>query len=184
MRARTLLVEPNVSALATIQHAISGVTQVDVCTTFSEARGRLRCHEYSRLVTNLRLHDYNGLHLVYLAPARTRSIVYTHGYDAALVRDVEAAGAFYESWERLSHALVGYFQTDLPASDRRRLLKTDRRVSYRGGRRCSDVPDTAVVNGAIPHATASVSYSVAGVAGKLKNLDVSKERPSRQRQER
>ncbi len=144
MAGRTLLVDADASALTLLQCILGGVTQVDACTSFLDARRRLHCDRYDRLVTNLRLQAYNGLHLVYLAPSRTRSIVYTDRHDTGLGRDVQDAGAFYESRERLRHALAGYLQNQLPATDRRALGQTDRRGLFRGGRRRSDVPRATV----------------------------------------
>ena len=113
MAARTLLVDPDASALALLAGAVSDVTQIDVCTSFSDARRLLR-DNYDLLVTNHRLNAHNGLHLVYLAPSRTKSIVYTDRLDAAIGRDVQDAGAVYELRQRLRHAIVGHFQTGLP----------------------------------------------------------------------
>jgi hypothetical protein len=139
MAQRTLLVEPDPSALASLERVLIGVTDLDGCSTFSEARRLLQCHEYERLITNFRLRDFNGLHVVYLAPKQTRSIVYSNRHDRAARREVQYAGAFYESWNGLQHAILGYFQNVLPTTDRRSALTTDRRAKFRGGRRRSDV---------------------------------------------
>ena len=44
---------------------------MDVCRDFSTARERLLNQPPDLLVTNVRLHEYNGLHLVHLATPHT-----------------------------------------------------------------------------------------------------------------
>jgi hypothetical protein len=95
-----------------------------------------------RLVTNLRLSAFNGLHLVHLARAnylKTRSVVYAAPHVVALAHDVQAAGAFYERQERLPHAIASYVINALPSNDRRDPAKLERRRLFRGGRRCTDL---------------------------------------------
>ena len=94
------------------------------------------------VVANLRLGAFNGLHLVYLATtlgACVRSIVYTDPHDVAAAREVQRAGAFYETRERLPAVLEGYLGALLPSADRRDSCLSDRRGIFRGGRRCWDL---------------------------------------------
>jgi DNA-binding NtrC family response regulator len=143
VRTRVLLVEPDAADAATLRHALAMAADVDACLDFSSARSQLFVHGYQLLVTNLRLRAYNGLHLVYLAQVAstpTRSVVYTNSREAALAREVQHAGAFYECRRRLTYALRGYVGAALPARDRRDPEITERRRVFRGGRRRSDLP--------------------------------------------
>jgi DNA-binding NtrC family response regulator len=143
MSHRLLLVEPRPAVLALLSAAASPCAKVDACATFPIARACLMLNEYTCLITNLRLEAYNGLHLVYIMRSRagtTRSIVYTQERDVQLARDVQQAGAFYESLERVAHVLPAYFQASLPPIDRRDPSALTRRISFRGGRRSADLP--------------------------------------------
>ena len=134
-----LLVDPNVSELLpALQHALGSAAQVEGCEEFRAARARLLSNPPDLLVTNLRLQDYNGLHLVILAPSKTRCIVYASKEDLVLAREVQAAGAFYERQSRLAFAIPSYLHTTLPPRDRRDVTALDRRRSSRGGRRSTD----------------------------------------------
>jgi hypothetical protein len=118
--------------------------EVALCSDFSTARARLRAAPPEWLITALRLREYNGLNLVYLAAGAglpTRSIVYTEANDSGLAREIRAAGAFYEVRPRLRVALPAYLSAVLPAQDRRDVGFYDRRRNGRGGgRRAVDQP--------------------------------------------
>ena len=100
-----LIVDPNLpaaTALARIVEPDSGHhtgSEVALCADFWTARARLRAAPPELLITALRLREYNGLNLVYLAAGAglpTRSIVYTEANDAGMAREIRAAGAFYD----------------------------------------------------------------------------------------
>jgi DNA-binding NtrC family response regulator len=138
---RVLLVEPDQTLATKLQHVTAPVATVDYCSEFDAARPRLFETTFDFLVTNLRLKAYNGLHLVYLAGATgtcSRYIAYTAKRDAAIAREVHRAGAFYETSECLAITLVAYLRGTLPPSDRRDAAHPDRRLIFRGGRRCWD----------------------------------------------
>lgn len=145
-----LIVDPNLpaaTALARIVEPEDGPrfgSPVALCSDFSTARARLRAEPPGLLITALRLREYNGLNLVYLAAGAglpTRSIVYTEANDAGMAREVLAAGAFYEVRPRLPAALPGYVSAKLPPQDRRGVGVYDRRRNGRpGGRRAVDQP--------------------------------------------
>src|SRR5438270_5511393 len=147
MHRRVLLVEPDAADAAGLLRIVALFADVNACTDFVAARNQLLGSGYDLLIANLRLRAYNGLHLVYLARAdrpATSSIVYTDRRDLALAREVQHAGAFYESRDRLPYVLQAYFAATLPAADRRNPAFTDRRQPFRGGRRSSDVAVLAV----------------------------------------
>jgi DNA-binding NtrC family response regulator len=134
-----LLVDSNAASLRAVQNTLRLVADVNACSDFKSARSRLQVKPPDLLITNLRLRAYNGLHLVYLAAGLpTRCIAYAEEDDFLLVREVQAAGAFYERSKRLLHALTAYVHATLPPRDRRRPTVLDRREILRGGRRCTD----------------------------------------------
>ena len=139
--SHVLLVEPNAVFGALLQQAISDVADVWCVSDFAAARSVLQQSPVGLLVTILRLGAFNGLHLVYLAQfvARgTRAIVYTEWLDTGLGRDVQRAGAFYETRPCLPYTLVSYVDAVLPPMDGRTLAVHDRRQTFRGGRRSAD----------------------------------------------
>jgi DNA-binding NtrC family response regulator len=142
MLKQILLVDPDAEALHLIHRALQTIADVEACTDFSTARTRLLDNQPDLLITNLRLREYNGLHLVYLASAtglKTRSIVYVDHEDPLMARETQAAGAFFESRQRLPYALPSYVRGELPARDRRDPATFDRRRVFRAGRRAADV---------------------------------------------
>jgi DNA-binding NtrC family response regulator len=136
--ARILIVEPD-STLRAALGAIAGrLAQVNTSRAFPVARTRLRSTVYDLLVTNVRLKDYNGLHLVYLVKlggAPVHAVVYGNETDLGLASEVRRAGAFYEVAERLPITLPTYISAALPPADRRTSTSFDRRTFPRGGRR-------------------------------------------------
>ena len=101
---RLLIVEPD-SALRAALGAVAGrLAQVDAARSFQIARTHLQEAAYDLIVTNARLKDYNGLHLVYLAKLSdwpVRAVVYTEQADPGVATEVPRAGAFYELAQRL-----------------------------------------------------------------------------------
>jgi hypothetical protein len=138
-RQAVLLVEPDDHLAARLTDQARGVVDVHRQTAFAAARAELLVTSFAFLITNLRLHDYNGLHLVYLAVGTerpTRAIVYTSDYDLASAREVQRAGAFYETGERLTQAIAAYLKGTLPGRDCRIPTLRERRAPGRaGGRR-------------------------------------------------
>lgn len=118
--------------------SLTNVARVVGCPDFQTARARLLIEPPDLLITNVRLREYNGIHLVMLAPASTRSVVYMDPGDLVLLREAQKAGAFVESPERLVLALPSYVGSALRMRDRRDLQRFDRRSTARGGRRAAD----------------------------------------------
>jgi DNA-binding NtrC family response regulator len=138
---RVLLAEPDQRLRHELAVACGDLALTTACPDFQSARAHLIGAAPDVLITNLRLADYNGLHLVLLAKAArptTRCIVHSDRPDVYLVREAQAAGAFFERTERLGHAITGYFRDRLPAADRRSADRYDRRGAFRGGRRAAD----------------------------------------------
>src|SRR5438034_1074290 len=79
------------------------MARATLCREFLPARSQLLAEAPDVLVTNLRLEEYNGLHLVLLAAANglTRSVVHSDRPDPFLVREAQTLGAFFETTHRL-----------------------------------------------------------------------------------
>jgi DNA-binding NtrC family response regulator len=136
-----LVAEPNPALSASLKRDYGERLAFVGCRDFHCARTHLLESPPDVLVTNLRLVDYNGLHLVLLAQAanpRTRCIVHTDRPDLLLIREAQANGAFFEYTARLPHSLAGYLDARLPDRDRRDPERVDRRIAVRGGRRTAD----------------------------------------------
>src|SRR5947207_3961122 len=116
---RVIIVEPDVDRVSNLQRSVQTVARVDGCTDFISARALLLQEMPEFLVTNIRLGPDNGLHLVYLAPSSTRSIVYMQPEDAFLLREAQRLGAFVEAQQRLTFSLPAYISAALPLRDRR-----------------------------------------------------------------
>jgi DNA-binding NtrC family response regulator len=139
---RVLLVEPDAAVGQWLRPTFERVARTTICGDFLSARAQLLSAAPDLLVTNLRLSEYNGLHLVLLATSdggTTRSVVYSDRPDAYLIREAQTLGAFFERTERLPYSLVGYVHFALPERDRREAHRYDRRSAFRGGRRGADV---------------------------------------------
>src|SRR5262245_9213251 len=141
MLKRVLLVEPDQAQANALYEAVRAIAEVHLHPQFETARTHLLTMPFDFVITNIRLKAFNGLHLVHLAGAAdlpARALVYTDEYDPALAREIQRAGAFYETRQALAHAIGVYLQSALPAQDRRNPAIRDRRNSIRSGRRCWD----------------------------------------------
>lgn len=139
--SHVLLVEPDAVFGALLHQAISDLADVWCVSQFAAARSIIQQSPVDLLVTNLRLGAFNGLHLVHLAAlmaTQTRAVVYTERLDLWFGREVQRAGAFYDTWPYLPHTLVSYVGAALPPKDGRNLAVHDRRQAFRDGRRSAD----------------------------------------------
>jgi hypothetical protein len=119
---RVLLVEPDAFTRTVLRDRFQTVARVATCDDFWSARVGVLDGSFDFLVTNARLVTHNGLHLVYLTAAHrvsARSIVYSDRHDAGVACDVQHAGAFYETHDRLAVTLTAYLRGPLPPRDRR-----------------------------------------------------------------
>lgn len=140
--AMVLLVEPDDDIASRLIRSLLGMHDVRRCDTFFDAREQLQRQLPDLLVSNLRLREYNGLHLVYLtthAEAPTRAIIYTIRLEPVLASDVQRAGAFYDTVDCLEVSLRTYLGTALPPTDRRDPQRREVRGG-RAGRRVTDSP--------------------------------------------
>jgi hypothetical protein len=128
---------------------------VDVASSYADAVGvadfrraydRLGTDAPDLLIANLRLRaNVEGLQLAYVVASSgyaTRAIVYSEYAETWVAHEIQRAGGFFETPNRLLFSLPSYIHAKLPVLDRRDPLAPDRRASYRGGRRASDIPKT------------------------------------------
>ena len=96
------------------------------------------------LITNLRLRaNVEGLQLSYVVASSgyaTRAVVYSDYAETWVSHELQRAGGFFETPTRIVFALPAYIHAKLPVLDRRNPFAPDRRTSFRGGRRASDIP--------------------------------------------
>ena len=138
---RVLLVEPDAVRRAHLRDAVRAIADIDGDADFLAARTHLISKPYNWLFTNIRLGAYNGLHLVQLAGTTRRPVrclVYDDQRDVWLAREAQRVGAFYESGDHVDRALPAYLRGALPPQDRRDPAEPERRIAFRGGRRCTD----------------------------------------------
>ena len=133
-----IVVEPDAERLSQLLRSLTHAASVIGCTDFQSARARLLPKRPELLVTNIRLREYNGIHLVMLTTPPTRSIVYMEREDPVLLREAQRVGAYVESPGRLVLSLRSYLGAALREPDRRDVMRVDRRGVARGGRRAAD----------------------------------------------
>src|SRR5581483_3376941 len=112
-----LVVDPDARVTNRLRRSVQGPTYIETQRRFEAAKRRLASAPFDFLVTNIRLAEFNGLHLVYLSAAASpplRAIVYTSERDPWLAREVQRAGAFYETLECLPVTLAAYLTRTLP----------------------------------------------------------------------
>src|SRR5262245_24485646 len=116
---------------------------------FGSARDALgsRPGPIAALVANVRLGEFNGIHLVYLAKMqhpKIRALVYAKPHDPILALEAQQASAFYQRQAFLPFSLASFLRAGLPTNDRRTVSGFDRRTEFRGGRRTTDLPELAL----------------------------------------
>jgi DNA-binding NtrC family response regulator len=138
---RVLIVAPDRALRARLTRVAARIAHVEGCSSFKSARQRLAASRYDLLVTDARLAEYSGIHLVYvakLAHPTTRAVVYDRAGDLEIAASIHRAGAFFEVAPRLLVTLPAYVNAPLPTTDRRTPTMFDRRLLPRGGRRLGD----------------------------------------------
>ena len=141
-RPHVLIVEPDAFISRRLKEACGVSTRVTTCPDFPSGRERLMVDQPNFLVTNLRLNEFNGLHLLFLSHTDdriTHSIIHTSRPDFSLIAEAQKLGALFEWTERLPYALHQYLHSRWPNADRRNPHRIDRRRTFRGGRRSPDV---------------------------------------------
>jgi DNA-binding NtrC family response regulator len=137
-------VDPDDKVVSRLRAIAEGANyRVLACEGFEGARDALRRgRTISALIANVRLGEYNGIHLVYLGKVHhpgIRALVYGRPHDAMLAREAQRAAAFYQRQGLMMLSLGSFLRAGLPSQDRRTVSDIDRRTAFRGGRRTTDV---------------------------------------------
>ncbi|MQA30488.1 MAG: hypothetical protein GEU82_11735 [Luteitalea sp.] len=125
MPKQLLIVEPDANLAGRLALAAEPYAHVYRAADFATARVLLTERSYDWLFTNVRLGDYNGLHLVHLVTsslAARRALVYDEHADAWLADEARRMGAFYERGDRVTRAIAKYLCEAPSSGDRRHLL--------------------------------------------------------------
>jgi DNA-binding NtrC family response regulator len=139
-----VIVDPNEKVISRLRAIAEGANyRVFGFDGFEAARDHLQQgHAISTLIANVRLGQYNGIHLVYLGKLHhpdIRALVYGRPHDAVLAREAQRAAAFYQRQGLMMLSLGSFLRAGLPSQDRRTVSEIDRRAIFRGGRRTTDV---------------------------------------------
>jgi DNA-binding NtrC family response regulator len=114
----------------------------EAVSTGEEARRALVATSPSLFFAAVRLGGLRGVDLVHLARmanAKMHAILYGGGGDLLLAKEAQRAGALFEPVNFLPHSLARYLTSELPPRDRRDVARIDRRHTFRGGRRATDL---------------------------------------------
>ena len=119
MIPRILVVDSDPARQRQLVEAIGTAGIVETVGDFKTARTRLVTCSPDFLIANLRLGEYNGLHLVYTAAAARipmRSFVYTEKDEPGFAADIEASGATYQTFRTLRTTVVAHLMTEFMAA--------------------------------------------------------------------
>jgi DNA-binding NtrC family response regulator len=117
-------------------------SQVSTCSSFEEAYNEIRFRGPLIVVTHAVIGAFQGVHLAQAAVRANRSarvVIYGSLGDLVLARHVVSTRVFFERQSFLRHTLQRYLTANLPSLDRRDVRVPDRRTTFRGGRRASDI---------------------------------------------
>ncbi|HTO58235.1 MAG TPA: hypothetical protein VMJ74_10595, partial [Pseudomonadales bacterium] len=99
-----LIVEPDTFLSRRLREACGASVRVTTCADFPSGRERLMLDRPDFLVTNLRLNEYNGLHLLFLSDTEdrhTRCVIHTNRPDFSLISEAQKLHALFEWTDRL-----------------------------------------------------------------------------------
>src|SRR5882757_9198960 len=136
MDKHVLLVEPDPDLVKILTKRMRHLAHVDHRARFEDALRELERHAFDFIVANEHLGSHTGVELVQLAVTTgvpVKSIVYTDTYDPVTAREIQDAGAFYETRNCSPYALAPFLRGTLPGEDRRDPAVRDRRGNSRGG---------------------------------------------------
>lgn len=121
MPQQLLIVEPDGLIAERLAEAVKAYARVDTASDFATARTLLATRSYDWLVSNVRLGEYNGLHLVHLNStnlAARNTLIYDDHADPWLAGEARRIGAFYERGEHIVEAMPCYLRDEAADDDR------------------------------------------------------------------
>lgn len=107
MQTKLLIVDTDPTWLHAISDELAGEFELEVCSTFEDARAELGRSRPDLVIANVRLGRFNGIyfaHLIRSLGLSTSCIVYGLSSDVGLAHEAQAAGAWFEP---ASHLLTG-----------------------------------------------------------------------------
>src|SRR5579864_2571006 len=116
--------------------------QVGTCTSFEEAYKEIRLGGPQILVTRAVVGVSQGVHLAQAAVRANKNahvVIYGSVADLVIARQMFSQRVFFERQTFLRHTIQRYLTANLPGLDRRNVRVPDRRTTFRGGRRASDI---------------------------------------------
>lgn len=117
----------------------SGVT---TCSSFEQAQKEIRLRGPLVVVSHAVIGSSQGVHLAQAAIRANRFahvVIYGSTADLLLARKMFSTRVFFERETFIRHSLPRYLMADLPGADRREVRVIDRRTTFRGGRRATDI---------------------------------------------
>jgi hypothetical protein len=117
----------------------SGVT---ICTSFEEAEREIRMRAPLIVLAHAVIGRSQGVHLAQAAIRANRLarvVIYGSPADLMLAHKMFRTRVFFERETFVRYSLPRYLTADLPPLDRRDVRTVDRRTTFRGGRRASDI---------------------------------------------
>jgi hypothetical protein len=115
---------------------------VRTCGSFEEAQSEIRLRGPLVVAARAVVGSAQGVHLAQTAVRANRRahvVIYGSPADLLLARKMFSTRVFFEREAFIRHSLPRYLTADLPALDRRDVRNLDRRTTFRGGRRASDI---------------------------------------------
>jgi hypothetical protein len=115
---------------------------VNTCNSFEVAEREIRLRGPLMVAAHAVIGNAQGMHLAQAAiraNRRAHAVIYGSPADLVLAREMFTRRVFFERDTFIRHSLPRYLTANLPRLDRREVRNVDRRTTFRGGRRASDI---------------------------------------------
>ncbi len=110
--------------------------------TYEDAQKEIQLRAPLILIAHARIRMSQGVHLAQLAVRANglaHALIYGSPAELVLAHDMFSTRAFFVRESLVSYALPRFLISALPVHERRDVRVVDRRTTFRGGRRASDV---------------------------------------------
>lgn len=110
--------------------------------SFEKAHEQIRMRAPLLVLAHAVIGPWQGVHLAAAAiraNSLAHAVIYGSPAELVLARTTFNNRVFFERQRFLRHSLSRYLAADLPRLDRRNVRIVDRRTTFRGGRRASDI---------------------------------------------
>jgi hypothetical protein len=118
------------------------VDRVTTYSSFEKAYEEIRMRRPLMVVSHAVVGKAQGVHLAQAAIRANplaHSVIYGNLSELVFARTSFNRCVFFERQTFVRHSLPRYLTADLPPVDRRQVRAVDRRTTFRGGRRASDI---------------------------------------------